>query len=405
MIKNLFFFKKLNYLGGTEQFLYEIAKKYSKDFHIVVAYEDGSTKQVKRLSEYVDIIKWKKGTKIECEKAFLNFNIEIIDDLICDDITFICHAIYEEIGYQPPSHPRLKRCIAVSDFTKDNYEKHYDIPCELSYNPITIEDFEKPLILMSAFRADDPVRGSRRCNELAKRLDIYCTKHNKRYLWFIFSPKPSVQIESPNVVIIEPRLDVRAYMPMADWGINLANNMETYGYTNVEFLMQGVPLVTTPLSVCEELHMDSSMRLVVDYDLSNMDEIIEQMFTRKMGFNFTPPEDRWSKILALGQGEIQEKLKMKLFKVRANSVSFDRGIHLSELGRPAKPGEEFETTEDRLDNLVNGNNKFSVPFAELIEEIKVEKKVVKDEPKEEPKEEKVVPEEEAKPKKTRKKKE
>lgn len=390
MIKNLFFFKRLNYLGGTEQFLYEVVKKYSKDFHIAIAYEEGSTSQVRRLSKYADVIKWHKGMKIECDKAFLNFNIDIIDDLICDDITFVCHANFEEIGYKPPRHPRLKRCVAVSKFTKDIYVKHYDTPCEISYNPITIEDFEKPMILMSAFRADDPVRGSRRCNELAKRLDIYCAKHNKRYLWFIFSSTPSTKIESPNVVIIEPRLDVRAYMPMADWGVNLANDMETYGYTNVEFLMQGIPLVTTPLTVCDELNMDSSMRLILNWDMSNIDEIVEKMFNKKMNFNFVPPNDRWDEILAKGKGEVLESMKVKLFEVKANNVSFDRGIHLSELGRPANPGEVFTITEDRLDNLVKGKNKFNVIFAELIGELmepqpEVEKEKVDEEPIEEKK--------------------
>ena len=61
---------------------------------------------------------------------------------------------------------------------------------------------------------------------------------------------------------------------------------------------------------------------------------------------------------------------MKIFRVKANNVSHDRGIILTELGRPANVGEEFDVTEERLDNLVNGNNKYRVAFAELIAECK-----------------------------------
>ncbi|MBQ6125690.1 MAG: hypothetical protein IJI77_01520 [Erysipelotrichaceae bacterium] len=117
MIKNLFYFNTLKPLGGTEQFLYEIVKKYSKDFHIAVAFEEASPSQAARLAQYVDVIHWRKGMKIECERAFLNFNIDIIDDLICDDISFVCHANFEQIGYKPPVHPRIRRTIAVSQFT------------------------------------------------------------------------------------------------------------------------------------------------------------------------------------------------------------------------------------------------------------------------------------------------
>lgn len=388
MIKNLFYFNRLGF-GGTEQFLYEVVKKYSKDFHIAVAYYEGAIKQVERLSKFVDVIKWHKGMKIECEKAFLSFNIEIIDDLICDDITFVNHANVEIVG-MPPNHPRIKRTINVSKFCQDIYLKHYNLPSEVSYNPITIEEYEKPLVLLSAFRGNDPVRGARRCRELANRLDLYCLNNDKRYLWFMFTQKPSVQIDSPNVIILEPRTDVRAYMQLADWGINLPDDMETYGYTNVEFLLYGVPLVTTPITVCDELNIDSSMRLILNYDLSNVDDVIENMFNKKMNFKYTPPKDRWDEILAKGKGKVKENLKMKLFEVKANNVSFERGIVLGELGRPAKPGEVFTITEDRKDNLVNGKNKFNVIFAELIGELiepqpEDEKEKVDEEPIEEKK--------------------
>ena len=383
MVKNLFYFNRLGF-GGTEQFLYEVVKKYSKDFHIAVAYSEGAMKQVERLSKYVDVIKWRKGMKIECEKAFLSFNIEILDDLICDDITFVNHANVEIVG-MPPSHPRIKKTINVSKFCQDIYLKHYDIPSEVSYNPITIEEYEKPLVLLSAFRGNDPVRGARRCRELANRLDLYCLNNDKRYLWFMFTQKPSVEIDSPNVIILEPRTDVRAYMQLADWGINLPDDMETYGYTNVEFLLYGVPLVTTPITVCDELNIDSSMRLILNYDLSNVDDVIENMFNKKMNFKYIPPKDRWDEILAKGNGEVKENLKMKLFEVKANNVSHERGIILPELGRTAKPGEVFVITEDRLDILAKGKNKFNVPFVEILgEQMREQPKVEKEEVIEEP---------------------
>lgn len=363
MIKNLFYFKHLG-MGGTEQFLYEIAKKYSKDFDIVVAYESGNIAQIKRMAKYIGMIQYRKGMKIECERAFISYTIDIIDDLVCDDIIMVNHANYEVIIAKPPVHPRINRSIAVSQFTKNIFLKKYSTPTEVSYNPITMENYEKPLILMSAFRADDPVRGAQRCKILAEHLDEYCAVHDKRYLWMIFSNKPFVDFDSPNVVVIPPRVDVRAFMKMADWGVSLPLDMETYGYTNVEFLMNGVPLVTTPLTVCNELKMDDSMRLILNWDMSNADEIVEEMFTRKMNFTFSPPEDNWRSILK--EGEKDTDHTVRICRVKANKNSFEKQIPLYELGRPARPGEVFETVETRLDNLVNGNNHYRMVFAEKI---------------------------------------
>ena len=47
-MKNLFYFRKISRIGGTEQFLYEIAKKYH-DWDITVYYDEADKDQLKRL--------------------------------------------------------------------------------------------------------------------------------------------------------------------------------------------------------------------------------------------------------------------------------------------------------------------------------------------------------------------
>ena len=368
VLNNLFFFNSLGF-GGTEQFLYELIKKYSKDFDIVIAYKDGAPAQVLRMAQYVDIIKWHEGLKIECERAFLNYNIEIIDDLICDDIVLVNHANPEKIDYKPPKHPRINRVINVSQFSMEILKRHYDKPCEFSYNPISVEKYEKPLILMSAFRGGDPARGAARCKLLAEKLDSYCKRYDKRYIWMIFSGRLCVKIDSPNVILMPPRTDVRAYMQLADYGISLPDDMETYGYTNVEFLMYGVPLVTTPLTVCNELKMDESMRLILDWNLENADQIIDQMFSEKKSFKYTPPEDRWNEILVKGpRKERKIKMSVKLYKVRATKEASDRGVVIPEAGGIPMEGDEFVVDEDRVKILSRHINFENCQFIEVLGE-------------------------------------
>lgn len=338
---------------------------------MVIYYDDADPKQLLRLSKYVDCIKHIQGKKIECEKAFLNFNIDAIDDIICDDITFVCHAIFNEIGYRPPQNERIKKVIAVSDYAAREVKQYFDVPIEYSYNPISMETYDKPLILCSAFRMNDATKGGNRVRTLIEHLDKYCERTNKHYLYLIFTDKLQIPVESKNVAIMPPRTDVRAYFQLCDWGITLSNNMETYCYTNVEFLMSGVPIVTTPLTVADELKMDSSMRLIIDWDMSNVDDIIEQMFTKKMKFTYSPPNDRWNELLAKGERTTKKMENTRLFKVRALKTSEETDVIIPEYSveKNTPEGTELIVTEDRLDSLVNGKNIIGKPFVEIIEEV------------------------------------
>ena len=98
---NIFYFRKISAIGGTEQFLYEIAKKY-KDYDITIYYDEADINQLKRLKKLVRCRKHIKGEKVKCEKAFLNFNLDMIDDIEAKDYYFVSHANWEEIGYKPP---------------------------------------------------------------------------------------------------------------------------------------------------------------------------------------------------------------------------------------------------------------------------------------------------------------
>ena len=53
--ENVFYFKKINSIGGVESFFYYLSCKY-KNF--VVMYCEGNSDQVKRLAHNVEVIKY-----------------------------------------------------------------------------------------------------------------------------------------------------------------------------------------------------------------------------------------------------------------------------------------------------------------------------------------------------------
>ena len=51
-MKNIFYFRLLNKIGGIETFFYNLAKKYN-DWDITIYYQTGDINQIKRLKKSV----------------------------------------------------------------------------------------------------------------------------------------------------------------------------------------------------------------------------------------------------------------------------------------------------------------------------------------------------------------
>ena len=355
-MKNLFYFKKINKIGGTEQFLYEIAKKY-KEWDVNVLYDEADSGQLSRLSKLVRCKKRIPGEKYECQRAFFNFNIDAIDDVISTEnyYCFISHANYEELGYKPPiEHPKLNHFIGVSQFATNKLDEYgkklgVNIKTKKCYDPLTLEPKEKVPILVSACRLEDKVKGGGRTIKLIEALDKYCQEHNRHYLWLIFTNPTHFTLPSKNVVYMQPRVDVRPYIAMADWVLQLSNDMETYCYTTNEATGYGVPIITTPLSVYKEFtNITDNERLILKWDCSNVDEIAKQIFEKEVKpFQYDPPKDEWDKVLAKGKSTYQKDLKT-MVKVH---VIRKPGYTDLELGKWVDYGYEFKCNKPRAQYL------------------------------------------------------
>lgn len=373
MFSNIFYFKRICAIGGTEQYLYEIAKKYHM-YDITVFYDEADMYQLQRLRKFVRCRQRIPGQIVKCEKAFFNFNIDMIEDVEAKEYWFVSHANYEELGYKPPiENDKLTNFLGVSHFSAnklDEYGKKLGkkiktLPC---YNPLTLEPKEEVPILISACRLDDKVKGGERTKKLIQALDRYCKEHNRHYLWMIFTNTntPRDIIQSNNVCFMQPRVDVRPYIAMSNYCLQLSNDMETYCYTINEALGYGVPIVTTPLSVVKELSIDDNMRIELDWDCNNVDEVARQIFEKKVKkFEYTPPKDDWEKVLCKNKSNY----KQKFYLVEALDTYTKRRITDSELGYIPQEEERFIVDDDRL-SVLTGENEKGLVFVKKIKEVK-----------------------------------
>ena len=377
-MKNIFYFRKINAIGGTEQFLYEIAKKYS-DYDITIFYDVADEFQLQRLRQYVRCKKRVKGEVVKCNKAFFNFNLDMIDEIEAEEYYFVGHANYAELGYKPQiNNKKLTHFIGVSQFSTDKLDEWGQIlgvntntiKC---YNPLILEPKEKVLHLVSACRLDDKVKGGKRTLKLIEALDRYCERTGRHYIWTIFSNPVKINIQSKNVVLMKPRVDIRPYIADADYVLQLSNDMETYCYTINEALGYGVPIVTTPLTILKELPITDNEHLVFNWNCDNADEIAKQIFEKEVKpFKYIPPEDEWIKLLAEGKSAYKEEKKMK-YLVEATekyAKKNDWDVELSEQKGvkkyTPKQGEQWEVDYARKEKLVE------LGYVKEIREIKEE---------------------------------
>lgn len=300
---NLFYFRCINNIGGTEQFLYEIAKKYhNRD--IAIIYDKINADQLRRLKRLVRCIKRDPEAKYKVKRAFYSYTTEIMPQIEADEHIFVCHAIYQNIMMEPPlAHPELSRWICVSRYALKSLKEYAvkmgkDITPELCYNPLTLEKPQPILKIISAGRLEDTVKGGKRTVKLMEAVDKYAKETGRKYLWLVFS-NPSTQIENnnPNVVFMKPRTDVRDFIADSDWLVQLSDDMESYCYSINEALGYGTGVVRTPLSVMPEFKVPEGADLECAWDMNNADEIAKKMFEPRKTFTYKPPKDGWSTIL------------------------------------------------------------------------------------------------------------
>lgn len=312
MYKNIFYFYYINAIGGIETFFYNIAKKYN-DFDIVVYYQFGDEEQIKRLKKYVRVKKY-NGEKIKCNKAFFNFNLDIIDNVDAKEYIQILHGDYKAMGIKPPINPKINKYLGVSKQVCKTFEEITGIKCELAYNPMAIDKPKKVLTLISATRLTAE-KGKKRMIQLMHKLD----NANIPYIWYIFTDDGQA-IVNPHIIYMKPRLDIINFIAKADYLVQLSDN-EGYCYSVAESLCVGTPVIVTDIPVLKEIGVkDGKNGFILDFDLSNVD--VKKIYKGLPAFEYEPIKDSWDKIFAKGPSTYKQDQNV-MVKVQCITPYFD----------------------------------------------------------------------------------
>ena len=346
-MKNVFYFRVLNKIGGIETFFYYLAKKY-KNWDITVYYSEGDIEQIRRLKKYIRVKKY-NGEKIKCNRIFFNFNLDIINNVEADEYIQIAHGDYKAMGLKPNIHSKIDRYVGVSKQVCNTYKEVTGFDTKLVYNPIEIDKPRKVLNLISATRLTKE-KGKDRIIKLAETLN----KNNIPYIWTIFTDDINT-INNPNIIYMNPRLDIINYIANSDYLVQLSDN-EGYCYSVIESLMVGTPVIVTECPVFKELGVINNKNgYILNFDMQSIP--INDIYTKIPEFEYNPPEDNWGDLLINGKSKYKEELKMK-FLVQATD-KYERtntnDIELTALHGTRyvpKTGEQWEVDFGRKETLV-----------------------------------------------------
>lgn len=336
---NVFYFSHINAIGGVETFFYNLARNY-ENLDITVIYKTGDVKQINRLKQFVRVKQY-RGQHIKCKKAFFNYVADIIDNVEADEYFQIIHTVYSEDN-KPFICPKITKYIGVSKIVCDSFKRVTGFDCELCYNPIFIDIPKKILKLVSATRLTNE-KGKDRMIEFARQLD----QNEIPYLWLIFTDD-TLPIDNPNVIYMQPRLNVTPYMETAHYVVQLSNPIEGYGFTPGESLSVGTPVIVTDVPAYREIGVNETNGFILNCDMTNVP--IKEIYEKagKFNFKYVPPKDNWFKILAPGKSTYQEE---KTWKAKVRCIR-RCGYDDMRLLRHIVYNEEYEIPYDRAEYLV-----------------------------------------------------
>jgi len=90
---------------------------------------------------------------------------------------------------------------------------------------------------------------------------------------------------------MKPTLNIMDEIVKADFLVQLSDN-EGYCYSVVEALANGIPVIKTPIPVFDEIGLDDTNSITLNFDCSNYKEVIDKIVNTHFNFTYTTKEDK-----------------------------------------------------------------------------------------------------------------
>lgn len=279
-------------IGGIETWTYNFCQQMYKYYDLMVLYDKVmDPKQKRRLLPYAEVVKNVPTKAIICDTA-----------LNCRTALPLPKNIEAKHRYQIVHTCKMKPAWQIYEqedkniFVSETAQKTWNLDGDIIPNMTGIKKTDKkPLLLVSATRLSWE-KGEDRIHRLAKML------HDKGVLftWLVFSDHEPQQY-TDGLVYRKSTLDISAYIKKADFFIALSS-FEAFGYSIVESLEMGTPVITTPLDVLPELGFIEGVNgFTIPFDVEKCENLDTILSSNLKGFEYTynnePIINQWRELL------------------------------------------------------------------------------------------------------------
>ena len=252
-------------IGGIETFTYNFCKAMAKHYDITVMYGHADPKQLARLAAIVQVLHNDGKIEVECDTLIMNrLQDAVPQNIHAKKVVQMVHGCREATSQEIHVPQDRDQIICVSETVKASFGDETKAAIVIKNMVETIKP-RKVLQLVSATRLDTNEKGQKRMIELAERMNA----QGVRFLWLYFANK---DIKGPeNMIRIEPTLNIRDYIHKADYLIQLSDT-EGFGYSIVESLLEGTPVIVTDLPVLKEIGVeDGKNGYIIPDNISEFD--------------------------------------------------------------------------------------------------------------------------------------
>ena len=248
-------------IGGIETWLYYWCQNMYKLYDIIVVFKDNMDgRQIKRLSDIVQVLRLSDKV-IECD-TLINTRItdKIPEQFKPKKIIQMVHGCYSAL-FCCDIQPERDKVVFVSQAAADtfNLDKY-----EVIHNFTLPEKNENRCLFLITASRFTKEKGGGRMIKLAEAL----RKANIEFIWFVFSHQDTKLVDG--MVKLPETLDVKSYFSKCDYLVQLSDS-EGFGYSMVEALEMGVPVITTPVTVLSELGFkEGEDGYIVPFDMEDV---------------------------------------------------------------------------------------------------------------------------------------
>lgn len=279
-------------VGGITTWINNFCSALFEYYDIIVIYGDSYDKdQRHRLEKIVQVFQNRSNIDIFCDTLI----IQRITDHIPDNIHFkksiqMVHAC-KQLTWKVPQDRDL--IVNVSEYAKSTWLDE----CKSGkvIHNLLCKSAEKALVLISATRLGVPDKGMNdyRMRKLAIKLDA----SNRPYIWLNFSNIP-LSAMGPNFINMPAEVDILPYIRSADYLVQLSDPVESFSYSCMEALTNGIPIITTEQPALKELGYEDGVHGHTVPDDINFDvNILWSIPKVRFKYSNVPAIKQWRAVL------------------------------------------------------------------------------------------------------------